>query len=129
LRLRFDERELELLRGSERLRGAAFARAARPDMLRTALSLARAGHKLGANSAASSVSLEEGELTLLVEAVHFSSEEVQWAARQHNGHADGRFDAVVQAFPELVEKGAWRSFGLVRELDALGARLSSALHG
>jgi hypothetical protein len=127
LRVRFDERELELLKGAEQLRGSAYAHTARPEVLRTALSLARAGHKIGAASAGNSVSLEEGELQLLVEALRFASQEVQWVTRAQNGQDDTRSDAVLGAFPELIQKGVWRSFGLVRELEALTARLGSAL--
>ena len=36
-------------------------------------------------------------------------------------------EAVSAAFPELVELGGWRSFGLARELEALAARLHTAL--
>ena len=48
LRLRFDARELVLLRAAEQVQGAALANMPRPDVLRTALNLARVGHKLGA---------------------------------------------------------------------------------
>lgn len=48
LRLRFDARDLVLLRAAEHVQGAALANMPRPDVLRTALNLARAGHKLGA---------------------------------------------------------------------------------
>lgn len=132
LRLRFDERELELLRGGEQVRGAALANTPRPEVLRTALTLAKAGRKLGSARVGGLVSLDEGELGLLVAALRFASEEVQWAARQQNGASDGsgaRFDAVMAAFPELPEKGLWRSFGLIRELDALAVRLDAALRG
>jgi hypothetical protein len=129
LRLRFDARELELLKAAEQLRGGSLAHTARPDVLRTALSLARAGHKVGSATAGMSVSLEEGELRLLVEAVRFASQEVQHAARVDNRQADSRQAQVMAAFPELTQKGMWRSFGLVRELDALAARLGAALSG
>jgi len=128
LRLRFDARELELLRSAEHLRGVALAHAARPDMLRTALTLAKAGHKLGAAGPGSSVSLEEGEVSLILDALRFATEEVQHAARQHEGDDAARRDAVMAAFPELVQKGLWRSFGLVRELEAVAARLHGALN-
>ena len=62
LRLRFDRRELELLLGAERLRGAAIARAGARDELRTALQLARAGHKVGHTPPGGTVSLDEAEL-------------------------------------------------------------------
>ena len=127
LRLRFDGRELELLKDAEQLRGSAFAHTARPEVLRTALSLARAGHKIGAASGGDSISLEEGELQLLHQALRFASQEVQWVTRAPNGQDVARSDAVLGAFPELVQKGVWRSFGLVRELDALAGRLSGAL--
>ena len=132
LRLRFDERELQLLKGSEQVRGAAYAHIARPDLLRTALTLAKAGRKLGGIVPGRLVSLDEGEVGLLVEALRFASEEVQWASRVPTGASDAdgvgaRYEAVIGAFPELIEKGLWRSFGLVRELDALAVRLQSAL--
>jgi hypothetical protein len=129
LRLRFDERELELLRGAERLRGTAMAHTARPDELRTALTLAKAGHKVSRGAPGSSVTLEEGELKLLLEAVRFAAKEVPWAARRDDGAESERREAVVAAFPELIEKGGWRSFGLARELDALGSKLEAALKG
>lgn len=125
LRLRFDGRELELLGGAERLRGMAMAQMPRPDVLRSALSLAKAGQKVGRTTPGGSVTLDEGELTLLLDAVRFAAQEVQLAARP--GTSDGQRHAVMAAFPELVEKGAWRSFGLARELDALADRLEAAL--
>jgi len=128
LRLRFDERELVLLKGAERLRGANFAHTPRPDVLRTALSLARAGHKIGGALPGGSVSLEQTELALLIEAARFAGQEVQWATRTPNGADATRRDAVLAAFPELVEKGVWRSFGLHRELEAVAARLQAALN-
>jgi hypothetical protein len=130
LRLRFDQRELDLLHGAEHLRGTAFAHTVRPDVLRTALSLAKAGHKITGASPGSSVSLEETELALLLEALRFASQEVQWATRMHdsrNGTEAARYEAVTAAFPELVQQGVWRSFGLVRELDTAAGRLQSAL--
>jgi hypothetical protein len=129
LRLRFDDRELVLLKGAEQLRGTAFAHTPRPDTLRTALSLAKAGHKIGRATPGASVSLEEGELTLLIEAARFAGQEVQWATRMQNGQDTARQNAVLTAFPELVEKGVWRSFGLHRELEAIAARLRAALSG
>jgi hypothetical protein len=130
LRLRFDEREIGLLKSAEQLRGSALAHTPRPDVLRTALSLAKAGHKIGSAAPRSSVSLEEGELTLLLEALRFAAQEVQWATRVsngENGEAPARRDAVMAAFPELVQKGVWRTFGLTRELEALATRLEAAL--
>jgi hypothetical protein len=127
LRLRFDERELVLLRGAEQVRGAALAHTSRPAQLRMALNLAKAGHKLGHADAGSSVSLEEGELSLLLEAVRYAIDEVHRAARPSDDSEDRRREAVMAAFPELVERGAWRSFGLGRELEALATRLQTAL--
>lgn len=127
MRLRFDQRELELMRGAEQLRGATLARAPRPDLLRLALSLARAGHKLATAAPGASLSLEEGELGLLLEAVRLASQDVQQAARTQDGQAAERREAVLAAFPELAEKGLWRSFGLSRELDLVAARLETAL--
>jgi hypothetical protein len=124
LRLRFDERELELLRGAERLRGAAMARTPRPDLLRTALNLAKAGQKVGRSTPGASVVLDEGELRLLLEAVRVAAGEIPFAARPED---EVRRGAVLAAFPELVDKGTWRSFGLGRELEALAARLDGAL--
>lgn len=126
LRVRFDERELELLRGAERLRGAAIARTSGRDELRMALQLAKAGQKVGRSVPGGSVSLDESELGLLVEALQFSAREVQVAARIDGGEAPRR-DAVFEAFPELVEKGSWRSFGLARELEGVAARLTACL--
>ena len=127
LRLRFDERELELLRGAERVRGAAMAHSAGPRELRTALTLAKAGQKVSHSTPGASVVLDETELGLLLEAVRFAVPAVQAAARPDDA-ADHR-EAVAGAFPELVDKGAWRAFGLTRELEALAARLHSALKG
>ena len=128
MRLRFDERELVLLRGAEQVRGAALAHEARPVVLRMALNLAKAGHKLGHATAGASVSLDEPEVKLLLESLRFATLEVQWAARVGSGDLDApRRDAVLAAFPELVERGSWRSFGLMRELEAVAARLQGAL--
>jgi len=129
LRLRFDARELELLRGAEHLRGVALAHTARPDVLRTALTLAKTGHKLSVAAPGSSISLEEAEVGLLLDALRFGTEEVQHAAREQGGADATRRDGVMSAFPELAQKGLWRSFGLVRELEALAARLQEALKG
>jgi hypothetical protein len=128
LRVRFDAREIQLLKGAEQLRGVSLAQTPRPDVLRTALNLAKAGHKLASSPAGASVSLEESELGLLVDALRFASKEVQLASRTDNGQASPRRDEVLKAFPELLEKGLWRSFGLVRELDALALRLDAALN-
>jgi hypothetical protein len=128
LRLRFDARELQLLKGAEQLHGVSLAQTPRPDVLRSALNLAKAGHKLGNSAPGASVSLEESELGLLVDALKFASKEVQLASRTQDGQPSPRRDGVLQAFPELVEKGLWRSFGLVREIDALAHRLQAALN-
>jgi hypothetical protein len=127
LRIRFDAREIQLLKGAEQLRGASLAQTPRPDVLRTALSLAKASHKLANSTPGASVSLEESELGLLVDALKFASKEVQQASRTQDGQASARRDGVLSAFPELIEKGLWRSFGLVREIDALAQRLEAAL--
>jgi hypothetical protein len=127
LRLRFDERELELLRASEKVRGAALASHNRPDELRGALSLAKAGHKLRYAVAGPSLSFEETELKQLTEAVRFTEGEVHRAAGQHETTIDGRSQIVLNAFPELVERGLWRSFSVTRELDQLAQRLELAL--
>ena len=128
LRLRFDQRELELLKGAEQLRGRAMARTPRPDVLRTALNLAKAGHKVGSAVPGGAISLDEGELKLLLEALRFASQEVPWVARPDSGQDAARRATVISAFPELEQKGMWRSFGLSRELDALAARLATALN-
>lgn len=127
LRLRFDQRELALLRAAEQVRGVALARTPRPADLRTALSLARAGHKLTAAAPGASVSLEEQEVNLLLAALRFTLDEVQQASRSENDQQRRQRDAVAAAFPELTELGGWRSFGLTRELEALTARLQTAL--
>lgn len=127
LRLRFEERELKLLKGAEQLRGMVLARNPRPQGLRTALNLAKAGHKLGVAAPGSSVVFEEGEVGLLLEAVRFATLEVQWATRANEGQDVSRRDAVLSAFPELVERGVWRSFGLTRELEVLASSLQTAL--
>jgi len=127
LRLRFEQRELDLLRGAERLRGAAMAHAGRPDELRTALSLAKAGSKVGRGVPGATITLDETELELLLDAVRFAVTEVPWAARSDAD--EQRRVALMTAFPELDEKGAWRAFGVSRELDALAERLATALKG
>jgi hypothetical protein len=127
LRLRFDERELGLLKGAEHLRGVALAHQPRPEILRTALNLAKAGHKLSSAAPGASVVLEESEVGLLLEALRFAHTEVQWAARAQDGQEEPRREAVFAAFPELPERGAWRSFGLTRELEGLANRLHTAL--
>src|SRR5690349_18517267 len=129
LRLRFDEREVVLLRGAEQLRGTAMAHGARSDTLRTALTLAKAGQKVARSGAGGSVTLDEGEVGLFVEALRFASRELQAVLRRDDSVAQERREAVSAAFPELVEKGGWRSFGVARELDALAVRLESALKG
>jgi hypothetical protein len=127
LRLRFDQRELVLLRAAEQVRGAALAHTPRPDDLRTALSLARTGHKLAAAAPGASISLEESEVNLLLAALRYATDEVQRASRATNDHDSRQHQAVAAAFPELVELGGWRAFGLTRELEALTARLHAAL--
>jgi hypothetical protein len=127
LRLRFDERELTLLRGAEQVRGMALASKPRPEVLRTALSLAKAGQKLSAAAPGASVSLDEAEVGLLLEALHFAIEEIQWTFKTHDEHDARRRHAVLTVFPELTDRGAWRSFGLSRDLEALIARLQGAL--
>lgn len=128
LRLRFEQRELLLLKGAEQLRGAALARTARPQVLRTALKLAKAGHKVGVAAPGSSVILEQSELGLLLEALRFAIDEVHWATRAQDGQDTRRRALVLSAFPELADRGAWRSFGLTRELEALTTRLQTALN-
>jgi hypothetical protein len=127
LRLRFDESELALLKSAEQLRGATLSHTTRSDTLRAALSLAKAGHKIALASPGASVSLDEPEVALFIEALRFAVDEVQWASRASNGQEGGRRDAISKAFPELVEKGSWRTFGLVREIETLAGRLQTAL--
>jgi hypothetical protein len=97
-------------------------------VLRTALNLAKAGHKIGVAAPGSSVSLEETEVGLLLEAVRFATDEVRWATRAQEDTDVRRRDAVLAAFPELVDRGVWRSFGLSRELETVAARLQTALN-
>jgi hypothetical protein len=127
LRLRFDQRELALLRAAEQIRGVALSQTPRPDDLRTALSLARAGHKLATAAPGASVSLDENEVTLLLAALRHTTDEVQRAARAPDGEGSRQREVVGAAFPELTELGGWRTFGLTRELEALAARLQTAL--
>jgi len=127
LRLRFDQRELALLRAAEQVRGVALAHTPRPDDLRTALLLARAGHKLVAAAPGASISLDEQEVNLLLAALRFTTDEVQQASRSQDDRDPRQREAVAAAFPELTELGGWRSFGLTRELEALTGRLSAAL--
>ena len=130
MRLRFEGRELELLTGAEQVRGAALAHTTRPEVLRSALSLAKAGQKLRQAGPAASVVLEQAELQLLLDALRFATEEVRYATRADDGLLNARRrDSVFAAYPELVQKGTWRSFGLIRELEALAARLTAALRG
>jgi hypothetical protein len=128
LRLRFEERELTLLKGAEQLRGVTLAHTARPQVLRTALNLAKAGHKLGAAAPGASVVFEEAEVGLLLDAVRFATGEVRWATRAQEDQDARRREAVLTAFPELVDRGVWRSFGLSRELETVAARLQTALN-
>ncbi|MBV9173478.1 MAG: hypothetical protein JOZ81_25730 [Chloroflexi bacterium] len=128
MRLRFEERELELLRGSEQLRGARLAQNGRPDGLRTALTLAKAGNKLRRASAGALISLDENELDLLLEAVRLAVDEVPWATNPAAEADPARRDSVFAAFPELVEKGLWRGFAVTRDLQAVAERLRLALH-
>ena len=128
LRLRFEQRELTLLKGAEQLRGVALAHTARPQVLRSALNLAKAGHKLGVATPGASVVLEESEVGLLLEALRFATDEVRWATRVQEDHDVPRREAVLTAFPELVDRGVWRSFGLSRELETVAARLQTALN-
>ena len=127
LRLRFDQRELALLRAAEQVRGVALAHTPRPDDLRTALLLARAGHKLAAAAPGASISLDESEINLLLAALRFTTDEVQQGPRSQNARDSRQREAVTAAFPELSELGGWRTFGLTRELEALALRLHSAL--
>lgn len=127
LRLRFEERELELLRAAEKVRGAVLARDGRPAELRGALRLAKVGQKVTRAAPGAIVVLDENELALLLEAVRDAIPRVQAAVRP--SAEDVERNAVMGAFPELVEKGSWRAFGLTRELEALIARLEAALKG
>ena len=127
MRLRFDERELQLMRAAEQVRGAALARQARPDELRDALALARAGQKLRSAAAGPSLVFEEPEIRMLLGAVRFAHDEVQRAASARDGPTDGPTLAVLNGFPELVERGLWRGYALTRELDELAQRLEAAL--
>src|SRR5438105_3622833 len=134
MRMRFEPGELALLHSAEQLRGTQLARGpARPDALRAALALAKAGRKLTSAGPGAAVSLDESEVRLLREAVEMAGVEVHWLS-QTGEHEDPeprtaqRQQAVRQAFPELVERGLWRAFGVCRELETLGRRLDAALH-
>src|SRR4051794_39603612 len=76
LRVRFDDDELVLLRAAERLYGAELARQGRPQALRQALTLAKAGRKIATASAGVVVSLDEPELRTFAEALRFAAERV-----------------------------------------------------
>ncbi len=132
LRLRFDDGELRLLRAAEQVQGAHLARQARADALRTAIALAKAGHKIGSARAGTPVALAESELKLLLEAVDFAVAEVRWASDQGEQAADRasreRRGDLERAFPELVGS-AWRGFALGRSLDGLAGKLNQALQG
>jgi hypothetical protein len=91
------------------------------------LSIARVGHKLRRASPGSTVSLDEGELTLLLEAARWAVEEVHFASTPTAEADAARRDAALEAFPELVEKGLWRSFALTRDLQSVAERLQTAL--
>ena len=131
LRLRFDADELKLLRASERLFGAELARHARPEALRTAIALARAGQRVARAGPNTPVSLAEGELKLLAEAVDFAGGEVRWLGEHADDipdrNASERQARLGVAFPELFERGGWRSFGLRQGLESLAKRLAAAL--
>jgi hypothetical protein len=126
LRLRFEDRELALLRGAERLYGIGLTREPRPEHLRLALNLARAGQKLGHATAGTSISFEEGELGLLVSALRYAHDEIGWASHSAGDADQARRGAVLVAYPELADQG-WRSFALNREIEALATRLQGAL--
>jgi hypothetical protein len=127
LRLRFDQRELALLRASERVRGAALAHQARPNVLREAINLAKLGSKLTRTTPGANLTLEEPDVNMLVEAVRFAIGEVQWAAGMRDAEDSPRRQAVLDGFSELSEQGMWRSFGVIRDLEALADRLRQAL--
>ena len=128
MRFRFDDAEMGLLRAAERVHGAALARAGRPDTLRAALALAKAGRKVAAAAAGEAVVLTGGETALLTEALARAATDVQWVGEQGEGapsilaEADRRA-AVLEAFPARAQHGTWRAFGLRRDLEALLARL------
>jgi len=94
-----------LLRAAEHARGTAYALHSRPDALRTALALSKAGHKLRHAGPGASVSFEEAELQLLLEAVRFANDEVHWAARQRETDTDPRRTAIAlrKQTAELVD--------------------------
>lgn len=130
LRFRFDDDELALLAAAESLRGTALAKAGRPDSLRDALALAKAGRKVARATAGSMVSLDEAELRLVSAAIDYAAGEVRWlgdAGEASDRASVERRDAVGKTFPHLVQQGAWRGFGLRRALEALSERLTAAL--
>lgn len=133
MRFRFEEEEIGILRAAERLRGSYLSRSTRPDALRGAITLARAGQKLVGVGPDTLVTLAETEAQLLAETARFAAAEVRWLAEQADRPLDrqsaARRDAVGEAFPDLLERGAWRAFGLSRALDAVAARLEGAASG
>ena len=132
LRFRFDREEIDLLRGAELVHGAHLAHRARPDALRAAMTLARAGHKLAQAIPGVSVSLADGETHALLEALRFAAGEVRWLseppADAESRAASERRQVIERAFPVLAAS-RWRSFGLSRSLDSLARRLELALRG
>jgi hypothetical protein len=122
LRIRFDERELTLLKGAEHARGASLAHNPRPDMLRTALALSKAGQKLRHASPGASLTFEGPERQLLLEAVRLANGEIHWAIAQRDSGAVDRKQTSGR-LPGLVERGVaqlWpdaRAGRLIQRLD------------
>lgn len=126
LRLRFDERELALLRGAESIRGAGLAQDGRPAMLRVALNLARLGRKLSGATAGAVVSLEDSEIKLALEALDYAVAELPAVAHADESASTPSVRAALESFPEL-RGSTWRSFGLTREIETIRDRLRQAL--
>lgn len=133
LRLRFGADELLLLRTAERLHGSELARQPRPDALREALALARAGSKLAGAEPGEAISLSEAELATLVAAARYAADEVRWLGELGGEPGpDDRLGAerrerVLQVLPDLAGQGAWRAFGLSRSLEFVAQRLSQPI--
>lgn len=135
MRFRFDEDELSLVRAAEQLRGAALAREGRPASLREALTLARLGARVRKLSPGEQVVLSEADSQLLLSAVRFAADEVRWLGEvlesttepgsiRDRQAAEGRRQALRAVFPDLVQRGSWRGYGLRRALEGLASRLS-----
>ena len=75
MHVRFDEDELRLLREAERRHGESLTRSDRPGALRAALDLAKAASKVRSLQPDALVSLDEPELSRLIEATKAVTDE------------------------------------------------------